>query len=316
MNQELRSNLEAIQGEVDSMFMIACVVEEIAKENKINLNTATVNKWLAKLTNYIALIAGPDAMKSINENRVKFQEEYLQGRVGGRLPQDDLTKTTTTQRNTRFNKVMTFFNRTLAPGEYLRVLVRDVIILHIFFTIMMSEFDLFMRAKGDTTNKTWITSPAYKLLLATNKAFVQKVIQKDFNEQRKKEYNAQFAEFYGSPTAQSGGDNNEQLIQELLTPELVKGATKHIEQSTQVVTAVMNSPEIKEKFKQSEQEEKTEVVQSLLIAGIPVSNVADATDAITAANNENKNSNPGEVASGGGRRRTRKYRAKKNNRRN
>ena len=320
MNQELRSNLEAIQGEVDSMFMIACVVEEIAKENNINLNTATVNRFLSKLTNYIALIAGPDAMNSIIENRSTLQTKYISDKVGGKLPQDDQTKGTTTQRNTLLNKWGSFFNRAMSPGEYLRVLVRDVIILHIFFTIMMSEFDLFMRAKGDTANKKWITSPAYKLLLASNKALMERSLSPiDITKNENK-----FADFYGIPIAQTGGNNNAELIEQinsLFTPALVKGATESLMASALAVGTAMKSPVLGEQLEAAKEEEVITVQGALLDAGVKEPEVAAAADAIIEENSENQETQiptgpqvPGPAK--GGKRRTRKYRAKKNNRRN
>ena len=80
INRELRANLEAIQGEADSMFMITCVVEAIAKENGINLNTKMVRIFLNKLTDFVTLLAGPDAMKAIENNRTKLQSVYVESK--------------------------------------------------------------------------------------------------------------------------------------------------------------------------------------------------------------------------------------------
>lgn len=69
MNLELYANLIAIQGEADEMFMIMSVVETICKEYDIGLDTGTVRLWLTKVTNYIAIIAGPSAIDVISANR-------------------------------------------------------------------------------------------------------------------------------------------------------------------------------------------------------------------------------------------------------
>ena len=171
MNLELYANLIAIQGEADEMFMIMSVVETICKEYSIDLDTGTVRLWLTKVTNYIAIIAGPSALDVITSNRDNLQKlvtdkSTLATGLVKQAPKGKWSK--------MFDDATSFFYRTVAPGEYLRVLIREIVILDIFFGIMMSKFNLFLLEKGEQAKKDWVSSPAYKLLKDTNRVTATK----------------------------------------------------------------------------------------------------------------------------------------------
>lgn len=265
MNLELKANLTAIQLEADSMFMITSVVEEIAKENGIDLNTRTVRFWLSKLTNYVTLIAGPGAMALIKKERGALQKLITNPEV---IP-DNLNSPSITLKNIptalssaaantskrTWGQYVTswgsFVNRVMAPGEYLRILIREVVILHIFFSIMMSEFDLFMRAKGDATRKKWTSSAAFQLLLKTNQA-------------------AQERAAVGAKT----GANAEALLTKrradfaaFYTPEALAQAGALIETSGESVKAAELDPKLQAEIAAAEESEQNAVKSALDTAG-------------------------------------------------
>ena len=65
LNQELRVNLIMIKGEVERIYNIYKVMEEIAKEKQLPINTDMVKKFTIILTNNILLAAGPDTFEKI-----------------------------------------------------------------------------------------------------------------------------------------------------------------------------------------------------------------------------------------------------------
>jgi hypothetical protein len=258
MNLELRANLTAIQLEADSMFMITSVVEEIAKENGIDLNTKTVRTWLSKLTKYVALIAGPTAMALIKKERGALQKLITNPET---IP-DDLSSAA---KERSWGQYLiswgSFVNRVMAPGEYLRILVREVVILHIFFSIMMSEFDLFMRAKGDTARKEWVNSPAFQLLLKTNQA-------------------AQERAAVGATT----GANAEAILMKrradfaaFYTPDALAQAGALLEASGKAVEAVQSDPTLQATVAAAKESEKNAVKGALDTAGASTSPETVAT---------------------------------------
>jgi hypothetical protein len=156
--------------EADMMFRIVLVVEKIAKENNIPLNTNTVRLWVGKLSRYVALIAGPNAKKLIDDEREKLMKDNTTVNTKAIIPNSAPPSTSVLGKvKDKLTGWATFFNRVLAPGEYLRILIREVVILHIFFSIMMAEFDLFMRAAGEAANKEWTKSPEFILFLKANR---------------------------------------------------------------------------------------------------------------------------------------------------
>jgi len=282
LNQELRANLIAIQLEADSFFMITSVVEEIAKENGIDLNTRTVKFWITKLTNFVTLLAGPDTMKLVTDERKK-----LQGTIKGvpaALNSSKASGSTWTS----------FLNRMLSPGEYLRILIREVIITHIFFSIMMGEFDLFMRAKGETATKKWINSDAYKLLLATNKANQQRAI---------------------GVASKNAIDNHNAKFKEFYSPAVLDAAVAAIGRSETAVEAAQDGAKLKGQIKAAEAEQELTIGTALETAGVPLTPAA--LEALGSDSNPPSGaSSPGsadELLKNGGARRTRK-KLKKNRR--
>lgn len=146
LNEELRANLIMIKGEVERLYNIYKVIEEIAIEKKLPINTDMVRKFTIILSNNILLVAGPETFKmietmSLGNGDAFFQSESALGLTT--LNTGQINK----QRKSWWN--FSFLKRTIVPMEVLRTLVRDITILTVFFTILQSEFDLLSREKEE-----------------------------------------------------------------------------------------------------------------------------------------------------------------------
>jgi hypothetical protein len=150
INDELRVNLIMIKGEVERLYNIYKVIEEIAKEKKLPINTDMVRKFTIILSNNILLVAGPDTFEMIKTMSLGNGEAFFQEEKMGTLS----TFTTQNIKNQRKAESSSWFKfsflkRTIIPGEVLRTIVRDITILTVFFTILQSEFDLLSREKEE-----------------------------------------------------------------------------------------------------------------------------------------------------------------------
>lgn len=159
VNAELQGNLIAIKGEVERFYFIYKVMERIAKEKKLNINTFLVQKFTILLTNNILTIAGPDVFallkKTLNTNPDSlFTPEVLE--IKKKNPDGSLTSVTVDKTKSmedieKARSAWSIFSpspsiqRLVIPGELLRIIIRDVTILSIFFTILQSEFDLMVK---------------------------------------------------------------------------------------------------------------------------------------------------------------------------
>lgn len=159
LNTELQGNLIAIKGEVERFYFIYKVMERIAKEKKLNINTFLVQKFTILLTNNILTIAGPEVFavlkKTLNTNPESlFTPEVLEMKKknpDGTFTVVALDKTKSMKDIERARSAWSIFSpspaiqRLVIPGELLRIIIRDVTILSIFFTILQSEFDLMVK---------------------------------------------------------------------------------------------------------------------------------------------------------------------------
>ena len=159
LNSELQGNLIAIKGETERLYFIYKVMEKIAKEKNLNINTFLVQKFTILLTNNILTIAGPEVFallkKTILENPASlFTPETLEKKItkpDGSVAVLKLDETKSMEQIKKDRSAWSIFSpspaiqRLVIPGELLRIIIRDVTILSIFFTILQSEFDLLVR---------------------------------------------------------------------------------------------------------------------------------------------------------------------------
>jgi hypothetical protein len=154
LNEELQGNLIAIKGEVERFYFIYKVIEQIAKEKNLNLNTTLVRKFTILLTNNILTVAGPEVFallkKAVNENPYALFTPEIIGPISNPIASSfkslDALEKKKQDRPTLLSRLFTpSVQRLVIPAELLRIIIRDVTILSIFFTIMQSEFDLLVR---------------------------------------------------------------------------------------------------------------------------------------------------------------------------
>jgi len=156
LNQELRGNLIMIKGEAERLYNIYKVIEVIARERNLNLNTIAVQKFTTTLTYNILLAAGPETFNVIVErtlgNGSDAQALYKansanvttgQGivKVAGGSVQSAVNQ----KKSSWGHWVYRIGTNAIIPLEVLRTIVRDITILTVFFTILQSEFDLLSR---------------------------------------------------------------------------------------------------------------------------------------------------------------------------
>ena len=144
-NKELQANFIAIADETKRMYYIIKVVEEFSIKYGITpkeLKLGDVNRWMGVVLNRIIKMAGPDAYEAIMKN-INLKEQNISG----------LNKSQA-KRSSTLGQWRRWFRRTAQPAEQLRLIVRDVTILSIFFQIFMSEFQILLMAKQNPTLQT------------------------------------------------------------------------------------------------------------------------------------------------------------------
>jgi len=156
LNEELQGNLIAIKGEVERLYFIYKVIEKIAKEKNLNINTAMVRKFTILLTNNILLMAGPEVFalikKSVNENPNALFTPEIFG------PARSETAISVQEKRSRWSMFSFSVQRFVIPAELLRIIIRDVTILSIFFTILQSELDLLLKEYDSVQKRGLLTA--------------------------------------------------------------------------------------------------------------------------------------------------------------
>lgn len=137
-NKELQANFIAIADETKRMYYIIKVVEEFSVTYGINdkeLKLGDVNRWMGVVLNRIIKMAGPDAYEAITK-KLMLTKNNIKGLNNSKA-----------KRSSTLGQWRRWFRRTAQPAEQLRLIVRDVTILSIFFQIFMSEFQILLMAK-------------------------------------------------------------------------------------------------------------------------------------------------------------------------
>ena len=205
LNEELRSNLYFIKMEVERMFRSMNVINSIARERKIPLNTMSLSTIMDKLQKRIMLFADEKTKKDIGE-----LEEYLkEGNLGEvknliETAQNDSKKAVTDNITNPMQKGSGMFrwlptgwsSRWLSPDETLRQIIRDITIAVVWYSIMLSEFDIFnkyMDIKTGVKATKWATGPEMKELLIANRQLndprgeTEEKLKTELNELKTKE---------------------------------------------------------------------------------------------------------------------------------
>jgi hypothetical protein len=278
INLELRSNLIIIQHETDRFSKIMKVMQDIAAENGIELNTGSVSVFVTKITSFIALLADDNVIQEIKVYRQSSQENPMQALYAN----EGNGKAISTWGGK--------FKRMFAPTEYLRQLVRDITILSVFMNILLGEFDLFMRYKGDPTKKGWSQKPAFQSMLFDTmrlsgilpKAAEEKesdYIQRQLATMNAKMVKGPYAEFYQGLKPQRNA--LQALQQTRLQSEMIpkkkswfgrggEPTAEELAQATQFLTTIVpaakqlaDAPQLVDELKEHEKAEVAEVAAAV-----------------------------------------------------
>jgi hypothetical protein len=170
LNKELLANLYFIKMEVERMSRIHNVLKEISKENHINLNTSSLSLIMVALQKKILLFADSKTKKDILELESFLKKNKIaeakaltaSADEGGEQEiRNDLAKGSESEtygllngnkgNNTQKGGAWLptgWSSRWLSPDETLRQIIRDITIANVWFSIMLGEFDIFMRYKS------------------------------------------------------------------------------------------------------------------------------------------------------------------------
>jgi len=152
-NKEFEVNCVAITEEVTRMYHIIEVIKQFSTQDKYkgkqiqSLKFNKVNVWVDKVLAGLVKMAGDNAFYQIEK------ELKASSASPSFIEMFDKFKKKR-QQATRFKAVMRNLRRVLQPLEQLRIVVRDITILSIFFQIMLGEFHILLLA--DTTDP-WLT---------------------------------------------------------------------------------------------------------------------------------------------------------------
>ena len=180
--KELAEALISIQLELDRMLIIFNVMQEIAYENDIQLNTQDLNKWLKKILNYILTIIPKDALSAVKSSR----------NTGGfNISEITNIKLNSSKKPNLMSRIGTWF----APQDYITILINDFTRVVGSFTILVSEFNIISLSKEDTIKRSWIESDAFNLLLDRSNVTIQEIEEKPITPEANKVLNDAVNEF-------------------------------------------------------------------------------------------------------------------------
>jgi hypothetical protein len=166
--------------EVERMFRSMNVINSIARERNIPLNTASLSIIMDKLQKRIMLFANDETKKDI-KNLEKYLKEGKLVELNNTIEQaEEAAKTAVTNGITKKQQVGGMFrwlpigwsSRWLSPDETLRQIIRDITIAVVWYSIMLSEFDIFNKyldTKNGNKATQWASGPEMKELLIANR---------------------------------------------------------------------------------------------------------------------------------------------------
>ena len=190
MNEELRSNLYFIKMEVERMLRSTQVIKEIADARGIHLNTISLSTVMMKLNDKIMMFADKQTARDIKELEVYLKEGKLQAvqQVLAKVGQEaeaaaklGATEAVAGQKGgsrggSWFSKKRWlptgWSSRWISPDETLRQIIRDITIATVWYSIMLSEFNIFMQymdIKKVPMPTEWVSKPSMEALLLANK---------------------------------------------------------------------------------------------------------------------------------------------------
>jgi len=171
LNKELLSNLYFIKMEVERMWRVHQVIKDIAKEQRIDLNTVSLSSCMGSLRNKILLFADKQTKRDIEqlESLLKNGDEDTANELLRNANKEGVAVAAEIKSQSGGAWLPTgWSSRWLSPDETLRQIIRDITIAGIWFSIMLGEFNVFMQFV-ENPHKAWAKGDAMKELLHANK---------------------------------------------------------------------------------------------------------------------------------------------------
>uniref|UniRef100_A0A6C0D7Y6 Uncharacterized protein n=1 Tax=viral metagenome TaxID=1070528 RepID=A0A6C0D7Y6_9ZZZZ len=163
--KELGEALISIQLDLDRMLIIYNLMETIAAENDIPLNTQNLNKCLKKILNYILTIIPKDALSAVRSSR----------NSGG----FSISEITNIEVNhTKKPKLMERIGTWFAPQDYITILSNDFTRVIGSFTILLAEFNVLVLSKEDSIGRKWAGSNIFNLLVKRSSDNIEVIEEK------------------------------------------------------------------------------------------------------------------------------------------
>lgn len=184
LNSELKANLGYIQLETERMLRTISVIQEIAKERGIPLNETSLCLSLEIITKKLMTMADLNTQKLLKDMRVRPTEERVKlvrilNQSTRGLLQDASRKLLTGQPDMPVSPFQSFTRKTkkffmfwVSPQETMRQIMNDLTIALGWYSILISEFDIFMRymdTKGVPAASKWKDSDAAKDMFTSHK---------------------------------------------------------------------------------------------------------------------------------------------------
>ena len=179
LNKELSANLFFIKMEAERMIRIQSVIQDIAKENGINLNTTSLSNIMKSLGDNIMKFSSEQTRKDIdtyekyikqNKDDTSILIELNKKIIESKTEVTNAIKSKT-QSGGIFKWVKSWSRRWLSPDETLRQIIRDITIATVWYSIMLGEFDIFMRyvESKSAIKNNWIREKNFISLLIANR---------------------------------------------------------------------------------------------------------------------------------------------------
>jgi ElaB/YqjD/DUF883 family membrane-anchored ribosome-binding protein len=180
LGRELREIILTVDVQLQRIYNIYCLMEEISIENNYMINTEMVRKYLVVLLTNILLSSGDETYEKIREsldknklnlttlapsdtpstpiaghaNKIGYDfYKYLFGKKkqlnNSNLDTsaEDFKDALKDKGDRIWRRIYSFTERMLEPKEVMRGITRDLFMLNVYFSILQSEFDLLSRER-------------------------------------------------------------------------------------------------------------------------------------------------------------------------
>ena len=175
LNRVLMMYLVSVKSELERIWRIYSVMNIISEENNIPIDTTKLNKIIENMRNNILKFADKNTKTKLKELTPEIIKETLStvntNPVNTHQNRTFFTRIKNTTRKIKNSAVKkwdaftVWSKRWLTPKETVEEIEKQMIEINLYFTIMLGEFDIFMRYIGNSNKKEWIHREEFKSML-------------------------------------------------------------------------------------------------------------------------------------------------------